>query len=650
MKKLYKTFLFCLFLLCSFTLYNYIFLKHSYYQEEYEKKTNTYVESLSTPRGRILDINGKVLVDNIGVKTIVYRKLNSLRTEDEISISYQLADLLSFSKSASIRDLKKFWMLLYPDLTEDLITEEEYVLYDRRKLTSNDLYLLKLERITDAMLQEFDEVDQRAAYIYSLMNQGYSYDAKIIKSDVTDLEYASVLESNIPGITNEMYFERYYPYGNTLKSIFGSIGSIPEELASEYVSNGYSLNDVVGISYLEQQYESFLKGEKDLYKVSQDGTLIKVAKGRRGNDLVLSIDIDMQLGIEEILKEEIKKGKQLLNTEYYNGSYVLVGDVKTGAIKAIAGLRYLRNDVFLHTEHDAIYSSFTVGSVVKGASMAMAYQNGLVEVGKKIKDSCVKLYLVPEKCSYKRLGYIDDITALKTSSNYYQFLLAIKLAGYSYSYNMKMTVSDREFSIYRDVFASFGLGTTTGIDLPNEVTGIRGKKIAPDLLLNLAIGQYDSYTGISLLQYINTIANNGTRYQLHFMDSILDRDKQVVLHYEPNVLNTFSLSSDSFNRIKEGFRQVVQLGTGYGYTNVLYNPAGKTGTSETYYDSDSDGIGDVLTITNTYAMYAPFDNPKYSMVVISPNVNHQNGTSDSFAYINRYISNRVSEYIFSHYS
>lgn len=650
MKKLYKTFLFCLFLLCSFTLYNYIFLKHSYYQEEYEKKTNTYVESLSTPRGRILDINGKVLVDNIGVKTIVYRKLNSIRTEDEISISYQLADLLSFSKSASIRDLKKFWMLLYPDLTEDLITEEEYVLYDRRKLTSNDLYLLKLERITEAMLQEFDEVDQRAAYIYSLMNLGYSYDAKIIKSDVTDLEYASVLESNIPGITNEMYFERYYPYGNTLKSIFGSIGSIPEELASEYVSNGYSLNDVVGISYLEQQYESFLKGEKDLYKVSKDGTLTKVANGRRGNDLVLSIDIDMQLGIEEILKEEIKKGKQLLNTEYYNGSYVLVGDVKTGAIKAIAGLRYLENDVFLHTEHDAIYSSFTVGSVVKGASMAMAYQNGLVEVGKKIKDSCVKLYLVPEKCSYKRLGYIDDITALKTSSNYYQFLLAIKLAGYSYSYNMKMSVSDREFSIYRDVFASFGLGTKTGIDLPNEVTGIRGKKIAPDLLLNLAIGQYDSYTGISLLQYINTIANNGARYQLHFMDSIMDSDKQVVLHYEPNVLNTVSLSSDYFERIKEGLRQVVQLGTGYGYTNVLYDPAGKTGTSETYYDSDSDGVGDVLTITNTYAMYAPFDNPKYSMVVISPNVNHQNGTSDSFAYINRYISNRVSEYIFSHYS
>jgi cell division protein FtsI/penicillin-binding protein 2 len=48
-------------------------------------------------------------------------------------------------------------------------------------------------------------------------------------------------------------------------------------------------------------------------------------------------------------------------------------------------------------------------------------------------------------------------------------------------------------------------------------------------------------------------------------------------------------------------------------------------------------------------MYAPSDNPKYSMVVISPNVSHKNGTSDYFAYINRYISKRVSDYLFTNY-
>ena len=649
MKRIYQLLVLVLFLISSVALYHYIFIKHKHFEQAYKEKTNTYVESLSTPRGRILDVNGNVLVDNIGVKTIVYRKFDNISLSDEIAISYQLANLLELSKTASLQDLKKFWMLKNPEETKKLITDNEYTLFNERKLNSNDLYLLKLDRITNEMLNNFSDTDKKAAYVYSLMNTGYNYDAKIIKKNVTNEEYAKVLEQNIKGITNEMFFERFYPYGETLKSIFGSIGSIPAEETKFYTDAGYSLNDIVGTSYLEKQYEAYLKGEKDLYKVNEDGTLTIEKNGQRGNDLVLSLDINLQLGIEEILKQEIKSGKKLLNTEYYNGSYVLVGDVKNGGIKAIVGLKYLGDDVFVNSERDLVYSSFTVGSVIKGADMAMAYQNNLVDVGKKVLDSCVKLYLVPQKCSYKKLGFIDDITALKTSSNYYQFLLAMKLAGYKYTYNMKMDVTSREFEIYRDAFASFGLGVKTGIDLPNEPTGIKGQKIAPDLLLNFAIGQYDSYTGIELLQYINTIANNGVRYKLHLLDKVVDKNKETITKSEAEILSTFNLEQVYFDRIKEGLRQVVNLGTGYGYTDKAFKPAGKTGTSETYFDSDGDGVGDVLTITNTYAMYAPYDDPKYSLVVISPNVNHKNGRSDYFAYINRFISKSVSDYLFTNY-
>ena len=648
MKKIYLLFVWLFFMITVFALYEISFKKKDYYQELYQNKTNTYVYSLSTPRGRILDVNGNVIVDNIGVKTIIYRKVNNVSTSEELKIAYQLAEYLEFSKKASERELKKFWMLKNPEETKKLITDEEYTLYEERKLNSTDLYVLKMDRITNDLLASLDEKDRMAAYVYALMNEGYQYDAKIIKKDVTDIEYAKVLESKIPGVTNEMYFERYYPYDSTLKSILGSIGSIPKEDQNEYTKKGYALNDIVGISYLEKQYEEYLKGEKDLFKVNRDGTLTQVTSGMRGKDLVLTIDINMQREIESILKEEIKNGKKLANTEYYNGSYVIVGDVKNGGIKAIVGLNYLGNDVFLENARGAIFSTFTVGSVVKGASMAMAYKNNLVDIGKKVLDSCVKLYLVPEKCSYKKLGYIDDISALKTSSNYYQFLLAIKLAGYNYSYNMKMNVTNKEFDTYRNVFADFGLGNKTGIDLPNEITGIKGSKISPDLLLNLAIGQYDSYTGIQLLQYINTIANRGVRYQLHFLDKIVDNN-QIVKKSNPIILNEFALDDVYFDRIIEGFREVVQMGTGAGYTSSNFNPAGKTGTSEVYFDSDNDGRGDVLTINNTYAMYAPIDNPKYSMVVISPNVNHPNEHSDYFAYINRYISKRVSDYLFTNF-
>lgn len=649
MKKLYVFVSFFFLCFTLFSLSQIIFQKRAMYEKEYEEKTSVYISSLSRPRGRILDSKGNILVDNVGVKTIVYRKINNISLEEEMKVARKLASLLEIKETISNQDLKKFWLVEHPEEGKQLITEEEYELHEKRKLNSNDLYLLKLDRITEDMLRIYDDFDQTCAYLYTLMNKGYYYDAKVIKSDVTDKEYASVLEEKLMGVTSEMYFKREYPYGSTLRSIFGNVGSIPKELENYYLNRGYALDDIVGISFLEQQYDEYLKGEKDTYKVEEDGTLTLVSEGKRGSDLVLSIDIEMQLGIEEIVKKEIKEGKKLKNTEYYNGSYVLVGNPSTGAIKAMVGLKYLGNDVFKNVENDVISASYTAGSIVKGASMAMAYQQDLIDVGKKIKDACVKLYLVPEKCSYKSLGYIDDISALKTSSNYYQFLLAIKLSGYTYSYNMQLEVSEREFSIYRDAFSHFGLGVKTGIDLPNEQTGLKGNQIAADLLLNFAIGQYDTYTPIELLQYINTIANNGVRYKLSLMEKIVDKDGNVLVNQEPDVLSIFDLKEEYFDRVKKGFYEVINGGTGSGYVDSIYNAAGKTGTSETIYDSDNDGVGDVRTINNTFAMYAPFDNPKYSIVSVSPNVSHYNGKSDYFAYINRYISKAVSDYVLANY-
>ena len=282
-------------------------------------------------------------------------------------------------------------------------------------------------------------------------------------------------------------------------------------------------------------------------------------------------------------------------------------------------------------------SSFTVGSVIKGASHTVGYQNNLIKEGKKINDSCVKLYLVPEKCSYKKLGLIDDITALKTSSNYYQFITAIKLTGNTYKKNIKLNVTEEHFNIYRNTFSSFGLGSSTGIDLENESTGIKGKTIAPDLLLNLSIGQYDTYTALGLTNYINTIATQGNRYSLHYLKEVKNNN-ETIYTYQPNLLNT--VENSNFKRIIKGFKEVLYTGTGRGYTDTKYKPAGKTGTSETVYSKD------ITTITQTYAMFAPYDNPEYSIVVISPNISYNNDKDTYIAPINRYISKEVSKLVF----
>ena len=615
------------------------------YQEKLLAKTEVYVSGSSAPRGRILDTNGNLLVDNIGVKTIYYNKIKGINIEDEIEIAKKLADILTIDP-AGTKALKDYWLVTNSN-GESLITEEEYKLLEERKLTNNDITDLKYERITEEMLNSFSDIEKKAAHIYSLMNDGYVYSKKEILKDVSESEYAKVIESNIPGITGELSWERIYLYGDTLKNIFGSIGLIPEERKEEYLSSGYELTDTVGLSYLEYEYEEYLKGTKAEYLVNSDNTLTLVSEEKRGNDLVLSIDINLQLKVEEIIKDKIILGDKYPNTDYYKDSYALVSDPNNGSILAIAGIRRNDDDSWSDISLNTINKSFTIGSAVKGATIAVGYNYGLIEMDKYITDSCVKLYLVPEKCSFKSLGRINDLTALAYSSNYYQYLIAIGLTGNTYKPNIKLNATEEHFNIYRNMLASFGLGVKTEIDLPGEQTGIIGKTIADDLLLNLAIGQYDTYTPVEVLQYINSLAT-GKRTALSLMKEIKSND-DVILSNESTVLNEIELEQVYLDRIREGLKLVLSEGTGRIYVDKSINAAGKTGTSESFYDSNSDGTVDVATITSTFAGYFPSDNPKFSVVVITPNISHNNGSNDTMYYGASKITKDITNYLAENY-
>lgn len=626
--KFIKVIVITLFFITIIRIVDLYYIKHEEYYLKYLDKTNTLIKGFPKARGKILDVNGVVLVDNKGINNVVYRDLNG----DELEIAYKLSEILIINDTIDEIKIKEFY--LNNNNTDYLITEEEWNLYENRKLSLDEIKGLKLERLNNE-ISSYTPNDINAIKIYYLMQNGYSYDNKIIKENISDKECARISELNISSVTCEVSWQRLYNY-DSLNSIYGTIGSIPSEEIKDYLDNGYSINDTVGISYLEKEYEDYLKGTKDLYQVNNDNTLTLIKEGKRGNDLYLSIDIELQQKVEEILKRNIESGKKLKNTEYYDRSFALVSNPSTGAIIAAAGFKY-KDENFVDITNEIATSSFIVGSVIKGASISVGYQNNLIEIGKKINDSCVKLNNVPEKCSYRRWGMIDDVTALKTSSNYYQFLLAIKLTGQNYKSNMVLNATEDHFNKYRDTFASFGLGTETGIDLPYEATGIKGKTIADDLLLNFAIGQYDTYTPLQLVQYINTVAMNGNRVKLSLMSKIVD-DEDIILENKGTVLN--QVLNSRFDRIKEGMRQVIDGGTGRGYADVSTKPAGKTGTAEVVY---SKGIN---TINQTFASFAPYDNPKYSIVTISPNAYYDNSSSDTVAPINYRISKELTALVY----
>ena len=526
---------------------------------------------------------------------------------------------------------REYYYFLNKDNIDGRIEEHVYKDYLLKNINNITMHKYKLAYITQ---DELKSVNEKEAYLYYLISNGYNYDDKIIKKSITDQELTLINEASIAGVRCETIYERVYNYDTSLNQIFGSIGNISKEKLDYYIDLGYERDDIVGVSFLEEYYDKYLRGIPRKYKVLEDNNLKMINDYQKGNDLVLSIDIEKQISIDNILKNEISNAKKYPSSKYYNGSYVVVSD-NLGRIIAMSGYKYNNGD-FINDALGSITNSYTVGSVVKGASQSVAYINNVIDRDKKIKDSCVKLYSMPSKCSWKELGYIDDIKALAYSSNYYQFINAIKVTGNEYKYNMKLYVTESDFNKYRSVFKSYGLGSDTGIEI-SGYNGITGSKISGDLLLNLSIGQYDTYTPIMLNNYISTIANSGVRYNMSFGAYFINNEG-LRRNIDKKVLDRLNLSDDDMLRVQRGLNGVVTYGTASSYLNKV-NGAGKTGTSETYVNGHK-------TLTKSFVSYFPFDDPKYNLTIVSPNLVDSNCKNKYNYPVNSRLSRQITNILF----
>ena len=621
-------------------LYYIQIIKNENYIKKYEKENIKTVKGSTAPRGRIYDRNGILLVDNKPKKEIIYLKKQGVTKKEEFEIAKKVASYIEVDITNISNNVVKDYYIAKEGLN-NLITNEEWELYKDRKLTDNDIYELKLERIKD-----ISHIDKEEAYIYYLMNQGYKYEEKIIKDYATDYEYAIIAEnmSEIKGFDVKLGWERYYYY-DLLKSILGTTGTITLDNLDYYKENGHGLNDIVGTSYLEYQYDKYLKGEKDVYEVYNNSYKL-VEEGTKGNDLYLTIDILMQQELEKIVEENLKEAQKEKNTKYLNKQYAIISNPQTGEIIAMVGKMILNDKVYDYT-NGIITSTITPGSTVKGASHIVGYNNGGLKIGEVRDDSCIKLKNTKEKCSIRYLGTLNDITALKYSSNTYQFRTAIKVGGGIYKYDSALNINTNAFDIYRQTFESFGLGTLTNIDLPNEKLGYKGTSTNPGHLLDLSIGQYDTYTPIQMMQYINTFANNGTKLKRFIVKYIKDNNNNVIFENKNEETGKVNSKEEYINRTKEGFKAVLEPGgTGYNYINSIYKPAGKTGTSQSFIDTDNDGNIDTGTISTAFLGYAPYNNPTVSFTVITPDVSIVNN-NDYISMITKRTVQDISNAYFS---
>ena len=127
------------FLFFIYRIYDLAYMNRNFYLNEARKINEVYVSGGTAPRGRILDVNGTVLVDNIGINAIYYHKPSNITLKEELVIAETLVNLTNYQYQYDENKLKDFYLIKYSEECNTLITIEEYEMYNERKLSKEDL-------------------------------------------------------------------------------------------------------------------------------------------------------------------------------------------------------------------------------------------------------------------------------------------------------------------------------------------------------------------------------------------------------------------------------------------------------------------------------------------------------------------------------
>jgi len=623
-------------------------------QDEFTDKLITYTssfQSVASPRGEIYDRNGNILVTNSERLSIVYFPPQGISDQSE----WELA--LAFSKHFTVdtsilnaRDLKDLYIIKYSDQASAKISKSEWNDYYSGKLNDDDIYQMKLDRISELEYNQFTDLDKASYIVKTAMQTSPANNLKIIKENCTLEEVSYLVEHNedYKGFDVRIFYDRSYPNNDLLRTLLGNVTTNKQGLISEkleyYLALGYERNASIGKSGIELMYENLLKGENSLYSIQYNpntslASFIETYKGTKGQDLTLSFDMDLQLKVEEIVKKYLLIAKEDKYRRDLEKMYVVVMNPKTGDVLSLVGMK---NDkgVFYNDPVSTYTEALAPGSSIKGSIVYMGLNEGVIKPGEYISDVAIKIKDTPLKKSWRYLGTVNDLTALSMSSNVFMFHVAMRLAKAKYTFDGPLDIPARTFTIVREYMSQFGLGTLTGLDVPNEALGYYGTSTLAGHILDMVIGQYDTFTPIQLAQYISTIANNGTRVKPRILLEAKQSNTDIVTYQNPVTVLSVLSNSKALLRVQSGFRLCVTSGICTIYNTLPVAVAAKTGTAEVPYFVKGKVVESANHIVVTYA---PYDNPVIAMSCAAPN----SWTDVSRPNICTYVTKEIYAYYFS---
>jgi penicillin-binding protein 2 len=562
---------------CLLRLYNVQIVNGDYY---HERATNQRLRVLSIPaaRGTILDRNGRVLVDSRPVYDVVLQR--------EQGKQIDLAELLAELPNA-------------------------------------------LDLAPEHLEQRFSEINTNPAY-----------ESILIKENATigDIAWVEAHSLEFPLLHIEPRPQRHYPENGLLAHVLGYVGEIGSHQLElpEYKNNGFKPGDIIGKEGLEATYDRFLRGRDGSRTVIVDsrGRIrdeIEVVEPTPGQDLITTIDLDLQLAAEEQLQNSPSKRGVIIALDPNNGEIFALASYPTfdpnlftqriATRKGRAEYAALLNDPDTPLYNRAIRGRYPPGSTWKIPMAIAALQQGVITLddSRLLCGGGIQIGNKFTRCMGHH-GKPDLHTAIMKSCD-----------GYFYRLGLKMGLSG-----IMSMVDEFKLNQATGIDLPHELVSwtpspefkARFNPSAPAWTeidtVYASFGQvYDFVTPISLLRAIASVGVNGRLYTPHLLKQARavghpgDDNYRPAQSYGDAAVGKISITPEQDEAVVQAMWSVVnEAGTATSIRKAGYDIAGKTGTAQVV------GLGKDVGRNKDHSWfvsYAPAFKPELAVLALIEN-------------------------------
>jgi len=552
---------------------------------------NNSVSLIATeaPRGRILDRNGKVLVDNRVVNAVTL-------TRDDADKHPEILDRLSPLLGVSVDDLRKrahddrFSVFKPVPLTEDVPKEK--------------------------------------------------------------LIYIREHQAMFPGVDAVQLTQRDYPNGTLAAHLLGYVGQINDKELASRKAAGYKPGDTIGKSGVEQAYEADLRGQPAIEKLEIDSKrrvlrTLGYQPAVQGHDLQLTIDLDVQTIAEESMQQGLDAARDTYDRTTGQrflapAGSVVVLDPNNGSVLAMASNPTYDPRVFVDGISQANFAQFqdpagffplnnrvlqglyAPGSTFKLVTGIAALDKGLIAPIDTVADTGSitvggQIFRNALSEPHGRIAVSDAVTV---SSDVFFYDLGKRFWEARDRYGP---------SAIQDEARTLGMGSDTGVDLPYESNGRvpdpESRKKAHDANpaafptrdwftgdnMNLAVGQGELVVSpLQLASAYSAFGNGGMLYAPRVGANVLDANAQVVRKIEPQPIRQVELAPAVREPLLAGFVGAVAdpKGTAFpafnGFPLAAFPVAGKTGTAEVAGKQD----------TALFSAFAPADNPKFEVTVV----------------------------------